>query len=84
MECDYGSAWQHYRGIVLPSVGLNSNLTFDDKMAKRSGGKIMDTREIIVRDFERRFFCHFIFLPFSWLSAWGGMAVLGISFLSIE
>jgi hypothetical protein len=25
------------------------------------------TREMIFRYFERRFFCHFIFLPFSWL-----------------
>jgi hypothetical protein len=41
---------------------------FDDKMAKKTGGKKMNTREIVFRYFERRFFCHFIFLPFSSLS----------------
>jgi hypothetical protein len=48
-------------------------------MAKKSGGKKMDKREIIFRYFERRFFCHFIFLPFSWLRP---KAALGLSRLS--
>jgi len=58
---------------------MKHGLNTDDGMAKKSGGKKMESREIEHRYFERPFFCPFIFLPSSWLRP---KAALGISRLS--
>jgi hypothetical protein len=62
-------------------VGPNPYSEFDEKMTKTSGGKKIDMREMNFRYFERRFFCHFIFLPFSWLRP---KAALAVSWLSLR
>jgi len=50
-----------------------SKFLADGMILRQNGKKIwwqkMDPREYVIRYFEPRFFCPFIFLPYSWLSA---------------